>query len=100
MPMALFSNLVKIVKNNHRHPANKALHVIGFPLYIVGLGFIAGYVTGFETDPTMGMCLWLAAISMFIIGHKIEGNLGNITPVLILRFYRIQLKRVLYAVQN
>jgi hypothetical protein len=78
-------SIVKLVKNTHRHPANRALHMAGAPLYVAGLAMVVGYFAGIDTDPLAGLALWLSAVAMFTIGHKIEGNLGTITPVLLLR---------------
>jgi hypothetical protein len=35
-----------------------------------------------------GIILWLSAISLFILGHKIEGNLRAITLVIIYKYFR------------
>lgn len=35
-----------------------------------------------------GIVLWLCAISLFILGHKIEGNLRAITLVIIYKYLR------------
>ena len=80
-------SIVKLVKNTHRHPANRALHIAGAPMYATGLAMVVGYFAGAGSDPLGGMALWLSAVAMFTIGHKIEGNLGSITPVLLFRLF-------------
>jgi hypothetical protein len=86
--------ILKIIKTTHRHPVNQALHSIGAPFYILGLFIMLGHFAGIEqeqttttitTDFAAGATMWLAAIAMFVLGHKIEGNLGSMTPVLLFR---------------
>jgi uncharacterized membrane protein YGL010W len=93
--------ILKIIKNTHRHPANQALHSIGAPLYVVGLLVMLGHFAGIElqqqTTTTTGLAagatMWLAAIAMFVLGHKIEGNVGSMTPVLLFRLLLLSLRR-------
>jgi hypothetical protein len=90
--------ILKIIKNTHRHPANQALHFIGAPFYVVGLMVVLGHLVGIQkqqllqllqlqptTDLVSGTAMCLAAIAMFVLGHKIEGNVGSMTPVLLFR---------------
>ena len=78
--------ILKIIKNTHRHPANQALHSIGAPFYGVGLALILGHLAGMQTNLAIGAAMLLAAIAMFVLGHKIEGNLRMMAPVLLFRF--------------
>ena len=78
--------ILKIIKNTHRHPANQALHSIGAPFYAVGLGMILGYLAGMQTNFAAGGAMLVAAIAMFVLGHKIEGNLRSMAPVILFRF--------------
>lgn len=78
--------IVKIIKNTHRHPANQALHSIGAPFYGVGIVMILGHLEGMQTNLAIGAAMLLAAIAMFVLGHKIEGNLRMMGPVLLFRF--------------
>jgi hypothetical protein len=77
--------ILKIIKNTHRHPINQALHSIGAPFYGVGLAMTLGHVAGMETNLAAGGAMLLAAIAMFVLGHKIEGNLKSMAPVLLFR---------------
>ncbi len=84
--------ILKIIKNTHRHPVNQALHSIGAPFYAAGLALIVGYFSGIyhqhynTVNPlAVGASMSLAAIAMFVLGHKIEGNIGSMTPVLLFR---------------
>jgi hypothetical protein len=84
--------ILKIIKNTHRHPANQALHFIAAPFYAVGLVIMLGHFAGIQQQTTttdivvvVGAAMWLAAIAMFVLGHKIEGNIGSMTPVLLFR---------------
>ena len=36
--------ILKIIKNTHRHPANKALHLIGALFYAMGLVLMLGHL--------------------------------------------------------
>jgi hypothetical protein len=82
--------ILKIIKNTHRHPANQALHFMGAPFYVIGLVVVLGHFAGIlqlqtTTDLVAGTAMWIAAIAMFVLGHKIEGNIGSMTPVLLFR---------------
>jgi hypothetical protein len=78
--------ILKIIKNTHRHPVNQALHSIGAPFYGIGLAMILGHLAGMQTNLAAGGAMLFAAISMFVLGHKIEGNLRSMAPVLLFRF--------------
>ena len=47
---------------------------------------ILGHVAGMQTNLAAGGAMLLAAIAMFVLGHKIEGNLRSMAPVLLFRF--------------
>ena len=81
----VLASVVKLVKNTHTHPANRALHIAGAPVYAAGVWMVFGSLLGSGTDMVIGAGLWLAAVAMFVAGHKIEGNAGSTTPVLIFR---------------
>jgi hypothetical protein len=78
--------ILKIIKNTHRHPINQALHSIGAPFYAIGLAMILGHLAGMQTNLAVGAAMLFAAISMFVLGHTIEGNLRSMAPVLLFRF--------------
>ena len=83
-------SLWKVIKNTHRRRSNRALHVAGSPLYASGVAILIANLAGYGAahsatsapNPVLGILLLLAGIGMFTLGHKIEGNLGSITPVL------------------
>jgi hypothetical protein len=77
--------VVRIIKNTHRHPANRALHCIGAPFYAVGASMTLGHFAGMQTDLAAGAAMWIAAVAMFVAGHRIENNVGTMTPVLLFR---------------
>ena len=91
--------ILKIIKNTHRHPANQALHFIAAPFYAVGLVIMLGHFVGIQQQTTtidivvVGAAMWLAAIAMFVLGHKIEGNIGSMTPVLLFRLLSRKIAR-------
>lgn len=78
--------ILKVVKNTHRHPINQALHFIGAPFYAIGLCMVIGhFVGGMQTNLLAGFAIWISAVAMFIVGHKVEGNIMTITPILLAR---------------
>jgi hypothetical protein len=76
---------IRILKNTHRHPANWTLHCIGAPFYAAGITMICLNLAALDADLLAGLALWLVAVALFVSGHKIEGNLASMTPVLIFR---------------
>lgn len=87
-----------MIKSTHRHPANQALHCVGAPFYVIGAAMTIGYFAGMHTDPALGIAMWTAAVAMFIIGHRIENNIGSMTPILIYRL--ISRKAARYLVEQ
>jgi uncharacterized membrane protein YGL010W len=85
-------NLLKAIRNTHRHPINRILHYIGLPLYIVGISMIASYVIGQNTNPISGLVLLILAISLFLIGHKVEGNLRAMTLIILFKYLKVRIK--------
>jgi uncharacterized membrane protein YGL010W len=85
-------SLLKAIRNTHRHPVNRILHGIGLPLYIVGISMIASYVIGQNTNPISGLVLLILAISLFLIGHKIEGNLRAMTLIILFKYLKVRIK--------
>ncbi|MEO9296176.1 MAG: hypothetical protein ABI347_11345 [Nitrososphaera sp.] len=85
----LLRSAVLMVKNTHRPPADRALHVAGAPLYAAGIAMVvAGYLAGVGTDVVIGAAMWSVAIAMFVAGHAIEGNVMSMTPLLLARLVR------------
>ena len=81
-------SLVKAIKSTHRNPANRILHLIGLPIYATGIMLITGYFLNVNTNPITGLILWLVAVSLFLIGHKIEGNLRAITLIILFKYLK------------
>jgi hypothetical protein len=77
--------VIRMVRNTHRHPANRALHCIGAPFYVIGASMVLGHFAGMQADLAAGAAMWLTAIAMFVAGHRIENNIGTMTPVLLVR---------------
>jgi hypothetical protein len=75
-----------MVKNTHRHPVNQALHSIGAPFYGLGIVMAIGHLGGIQTSLDAASMMLLAAIAMFVLGHKIEGNIRSMSPILLFRF--------------
>lgn len=81
----MLRSVARMLKSTHRHPANRALHVAGAPLYAAGVAMVAGHFLNMGTGAVLGASLWSAAIAMFVAGHAIEGNVMSMTPVLLAR---------------
>jgi hypothetical protein len=86
-------SIVKLLRGTHRHPANRALHAAGLPIYAAGIAMVAGQFVGAGTDPLLGAALWSAAVAMLVSGHAIEGNVMSMTPVLVVRLVHRSLAR-------
>ena len=93
----LLPSLWVMLRNTHRHPVNRALHLAGMPLYVLGVAYVVGFFFGYPAEPAFGALLLLAGISMFTFGHRIEGNLSSITPVLASRLISRNVRRYLAA---
>jgi hypothetical protein len=61
------------------------------PFYGIGLTMILGHLTGIQTNVAVAGAMVLAAIAMFVLGHKIERNLRMMAPVLLFRFLLVLL---------
>jgi len=85
--------VLKIIRNTHRHPVNQALHCIGAPFYGLGLSMLIVHLGGMQTNLAAGGTMLLAAVAMFVLGHKIEGNIRSMVPVLLFRFLYIVVSR-------
>ena len=84
--------LTKAVKSTHRHPLNKILHAIGLPMYVFAIYMLVSYLTGqHDQNPIFGLALWFAAIGLFILGHRIEGNVRAMTIIVLFKYIRSQL---------
>jgi hypothetical protein len=76
-------NLLKAIKNTHRNPVSKILHVTGLSLYVIGFILIAGYYFNNLNISSViyGIILFPIAVGLFIIGHKkrrkLEGDDNN-----------------------
>jgi len=88
-------NIYKVMRGTHRHPVSRGLHLAGLCLYFAGLTQLVGfYLGGSSQDRTLlvsGIILFPVAIGLFIAGHKIEGNLGAMTPIVIAKYFRSKL---------
>lgn len=52
---------------------------------------ILGHLAGMQTNLAAGGAILLTAMTMFVLGHKIEGNLRSMAPVLLFRFLLAQI---------
>lgn len=81
-------NLVKAINNTHRNPINIILHAVGLVLYCIGLYLIADDLIGEGQKMVLGISSFIAAIGLFLIGHKIEGNIRAITIIILLKYIK------------
>jgi hypothetical protein len=85
--------VLRIIRNTHKHPVNQALHCIGATFYGLGLAMLIVHLGGMQTNVAVGSTMLLAAVAMFVLGHKIEGNIRSMAPVLLFRFLYVVLSR-------
>ncbi len=82
-------SLTKALKDTHRHPFNKILHVIGLLLYVMVILVILGNIININVNRYItSLFLFIVAISLFLLGHKIEGNIRATTWVILFKFLR------------
>ena len=79
-------SLIKAIKNTHRHPINRILHCIGAPIYIMGIALILDSLFCSYENVMNGLILWFIAIGLFLLGHKIEGNLRAMTLIVLFKY--------------
>ena len=87
-------NLFKAIKNTHRNPISRVLHLIGLSLYAIGFTLLAGYYLGSLdiSSSIIGIILFPIAIGLFLTGHKIEGNLRAMTLIILFKYLRSKIK--------
>ncbi|HZI70690.1 MAG TPA: hypothetical protein VFD60_05970 [Nitrososphaeraceae archaeon] len=91
-------NLLKAIKNTHRNPISRVFHLVGLSLYIIGFILIATYYY-FDNNnslnvssPLYGIVLFPLAVCLFLIGHKIEGNLKAMTLIIVMKYLRSKIR--------
>lgn len=89
-------SLVKAIKNTHRNPVNKILHLIGLPIYAAGIMLMVGYFLNLNTNPITGLILWSGAVFLFLLGHKIEGNFRAMTLIILFKYLSRKSKLIQY----
>ena len=74
-------NFSKTIRNTHRNPVSRALHLVGLSLYIAGFTLLViFYPISRLLDPL--------AVMLFIAGHKIEGNVRAMTLIVFIKYLR------------
>lgn len=86
-------NLFKAIKNTHKHPLNITLHIIGFIAYFLGLSFIILYFDHNISKVITGIFCIITAIGLFLIGHKIEGNMGANSIIILLKYIKYKMNK-------
>lgn len=86
-------SLIKAIKSTHRHPANKILHGIGLFLYAVAIMMIiSNFLLKTPLNPFIIVLLFVVAITLFLFGHSIEGNIKATTWILLFKYIRAYAK--------
>jgi FtsH-binding integral membrane protein len=88
-------NLLKAIKSTHKNPISRTLHLMGLSLYIAGFALIVCYYfdnSVATSSPVYGIILFPIAVCLFLIGHKIEGNLRAMTLIIIIKYLRSKLR--------
>ena len=85
-------NFSKTIRNTHRNPVSRALHLVGLSLYIAGFTLLVIDYFG-RTSPNISfypfsLILFPIAVMLFIAGHKIEGNLRAMTLIVFIKYLR------------
>ena len=81
-------SLLKAIKNTHRHPANRVLHAIGLLLYAIAIMVISDSLLNTNVSPYPSLFLFAVAIALFLLGHKIEGNVRATTWVVLFKYLK------------
>ena len=87
-------SLEKAIKSTHRHPVNRMLHCVGAPIYITGIVLIIDNLLFGITYPDIGygIIMYCTAITLFLIGHKKEGNLKAMTLIVLCKYIARSIK--------
>lgn len=88
-------NFIKAIKSTHRKPVNRLLHCVGAPIYVMGMALIFGYLLKINDSSVLeGVILWALAVSLFLIGHKLEGNLRAMTLIILFKYLRLRIANI------
>ena len=67
-------NFSKAIRNTHRHPVSRALHLVGLSLYVTGFTLLVIYYFGRTSQDIsfypFSLVLFPIAVILFIAGHK------------------------------
>jgi uncharacterized membrane protein YGL010W len=93
--LKMYFSFIKAFKSTHRKPVNRLLHCIGAPIYVIGLALIIGYFIKInDRNLFEGLILWSIAVSLFLMGHKIEGNLRAMTLIVLFKYLRLRFAKM------
>jgi len=88
-------SFIKAIKSTHRKPVNRILHCVGAPIYIMGMTMIFGYLLRIcNSNVSEAVILWAFAISLFLIGHKLEGNLRAMTLIILFKYLCLRIAKM------
>lgn len=66
--------LVQDYESSHRHPVNRALHVIGIPLVVISVVALVAPRRPFGWSRKASLGCFAAGWILLLAGHAIEGN--------------------------
>src|SRR5688572_30020788 len=69
-PVSLFDHYA----TEHRHPVNRALHVVGIPLVLLSVAALASPWRPFGWSRTGALASLVGGWTLLFAGHAIEGN--------------------------
>ena len=95
-------SLRKAVKSTHRHPINIILHCVGAPIYITGIALIIDNLL-FSVkylDLVYAIIMFCTAVGLFLLGHRVEGNLKAMTLIILLKYLVRSRKSTVPVVTN
>ena len=89
-------SLKKTISSTHRHTVNKTLHCLGAPIYITGIALIIDNLLFGIRHPDLesGIIMYCTAITLFLIGHKTEGNLRAMTLIVLCKYIARSIKSI------
>jgi uncharacterized membrane protein YGL010W len=81
-------SLRKAIKSTHKHPINRILHCIGAPIYIAGIALILDNLLFSIKYPNLVYPIIMSciAVGLFLLGHRIEGNLKAMTLIVLFKY--------------
>ncbi|MDQ4073126.1 MAG: hypothetical protein M3162_02345 [Thermoproteota archaeon] len=81
-------SLLKAIKNTHRNPINRVLHAGGLTLYAAIIYIVLSNPEDVGQNLVNVLTLFILAVTLFLLGHRIEGNLRAMTWVILFKYLK------------